>query len=181
MVAMQRYPSLSPAIQGIALRDRFAGSVLRMRGKSITWTAKLRPTPLSREYTVRITYALDRYPPRVKVLPQPASRPGKPLPHVYGDGTLCLHKFGEWSRDMLISDTTVPWTCEWLLHYEIWLATGEWHGGGEDPAGSEGSDDLSGPGDSRRDRRARRARWHRSSSRRRRRFQETETAGEADV
>ena len=29
---------------------------------------------------------------------------------------------------MLIVDTIVPWAAEWLLHYEIWLATGEWFG-----------------------------------------------------
>ena len=34
---------------------------------------------------------------------------------------------------MLMVDTTVPWTSEWLLNYEIWLATGTWYGGGEWP------------------------------------------------
>ena len=29
---------------------------------------------------------------------------------------------------MLIVDTIVAWAAEWLLHYEIWLATGEWFG-----------------------------------------------------
>ena len=32
---------------------------------------------------------------------------------------------------MLIATTTVPWAAEWLLHYELWLATdGTWCGGG---------------------------------------------------
>jgi hypothetical protein len=31
---------------------------------------------------------------------------------------------------MPIIDTIIPWTSEWLLHYECWLATGKWHGGG---------------------------------------------------
>lgn len=164
---MKPHASLSPAMQGSALLGRFPGSELSMHGRSITWTASLQPTPLSREYTVRLTYAPDGYPPRVKVLSQLASRPGEPLPHVYSDGSLCLHAAGEWSRDMLIADTTVPWACEWLLHYEIWLATGEWHGGGEDPALPAGSDDGNGAGASRRARRARRARsgprWFRRS------------------
>ena len=34
-------------------------------------------------------------------------------------------------RAMLIVDTIVPWTAEWLLHYEVWLATGEWLGDGD--------------------------------------------------
>ncbi|KGH44954.1 hypothetical protein IN07_20325 [Modestobacter caceresii] len=39
----------------------------------------------------------------------------------------------------LIADTVVPCISEWLFHYELWLSTGEWHGGGlhpeEEPAG----------------------------------------------
>jgi hypothetical protein len=34
---------------------------------------------------------------------------------------------------MSIADTIVPWTAEWLVHYEIWLMTGEWYGGGDWP------------------------------------------------
>lgn len=36
---------------------------------------------------------------------------------------------------MYVCDTIVPWTAEWLLNYELWLATGEWVGGGEHPQG----------------------------------------------
>jgi hypothetical protein len=62
-------------------------------------------------------------------------RPGESLPHVYGDGALCLHLAGEWSSDMLVVDSIIPWTAEWLINYEIWKATGEWHGGGQWPPG----------------------------------------------
>lgn len=155
---MRPHASLSPALQGAALLGRFAGSELSVHGQSITWTATLRPTPLSREYWVRLTYAPNGRSPRVRVLPQLPSRPGESLPHVYRDGSLCLHMLGEWSPDMFIADTIVPWACEWLLHYEIWLATGEWHGGGEDPAASAGLGDGNGASASRRARRARQAR-----------------------
>ncbi|MGH8092034.1 MAG: hypothetical protein ACREIF_00990 [Chthoniobacterales bacterium] len=39
---------------------------------------------------------------------------------------------------MRLADTIVPWTSRWLYFYEIWLATGEWMGGGipHDPPGS---------------------------------------------
>ena len=144
-------------MQGTALKGRFPGSELSMDGTSITWTATLRPTPLSREYTVRITYAAKGY-PRVEVLPRLPSRPGEPLPHVYANGALCLFMPGEWSQDMLIADTIVPWTCEWLVHYEILLATGEWHGGGHNPTGAAVPDGPQRGGGSRRDRRARQRR-----------------------
>ena len=133
---MRRNTSLNPLMQGVALKGRFPKSKLDVHRPSISWTATLSPTPLSREYTVRITYG-PKGSPRVAVLSRLPSRPGEPLPHVYADGSLCLFIRGEWSRDMLIADTIVPWTCEWLLHYEIWLVTGEWHGGGQSATGSE--------------------------------------------
>ena len=34
---------------------------------------------------------------------------------------------------MSIADTIVPGTAEWLVHYEIWLVTSEWYGGGDWP------------------------------------------------
>jgi hypothetical protein len=34
---------------------------------------------------------------------------------------------------MLMVDTTLPWTAEWLINYEIWRATGLWYGGGQYP------------------------------------------------
>ena len=74
---------------------------------------------------------------------------------------------------MFIADTIVPWACEWLLHYEIWLATGEWHGGGEHPSAGTAGGDSNG---ARRDRRARRQR-----SRRRERRPPGETAEAPDV
>jgi hypothetical protein len=61
-----------------------------------------------------------------------------PLPHVYFDdldptlSPLCLFDpaAGEWSRDDLISETTIPWAADWLACYEGWVATGRWYGGG---------------------------------------------------
>ena len=58
---------------------------------------------------------------------------------------------------MLIADTIVPWTCEWLVHYEIWFATGEWHGGGEGLEEEQGNDrSPDGTRDSRQEQRQRR-------------------------
>jgi hypothetical protein len=61
------------------------------------------------------------------------------LPHVYpnsGPGTkLCLWwpKQREWLPQMKLVDTYIAWTAEWLWHFEDWLATGVWAGGGEHP------------------------------------------------
>jgi hypothetical protein len=34
---------------------------------------------------------------------------------------------------MSMATTIVSWTSEWLLHYEVWRATGAWTGGGHEP------------------------------------------------
>ena len=127
---MRRRARVSAPVQAVALRGRFAGADVNVRRDKLTWTGKLRPSPLSREYTVRVTYRVGEF-PRVKTIPPLESRPSEPLPHFYREGLLCLHRTQDWSPDMLIADTIVPWASEWLIHYEIWLATGEWRGGGE--------------------------------------------------
>lgn len=104
-----------------------------MRRRRLSWVGKLRPTPLSAEYTVRISFSPDRFPRIYVLVPELATRPGESIPHMFTGGSLCLHKESEWSGEMFLVDTIVPWTCEWLAHYEVWLVTGVWYGGGEWP------------------------------------------------
>ena len=72
------------------------------------------------------------------VSPQLEPRDGESIPHVFGDGTLCLFRFKyhEWNATMSIAETMIPWTALWLYYYEIWHATGEWLGGGEHAEGN---------------------------------------------
>jgi hypothetical protein len=64
---------------------------------------------------------------------------GRKPPHIYpnsGKGTkLCLWLpyASDWTPHMNFGDTYIPWTAEWLYYFEVWLATGEWAGGGEHP------------------------------------------------
>lgn len=78
----------------------------------------------------------------MRIFDRLATREGESLPHVYSDGTLCLHLSGEWNEKMYLVDSIVPWTAEWLANYEIWLATGDWNGGGEWPLGRSPPDEL---------------------------------------
>ena len=100
--------------------------------RHLRFEGDLTPTPLSRTYTVAVTYNLTCR-PIVAVLAPPAvlRPPQEELPHTFEHDVLCLHLNGEWVPTMLLATTTVPWAVEWLLHYEIWLATGgTWCGGG---------------------------------------------------
>jgi hypothetical protein len=54
------------------------------------------------------------------------------LARAYKDDDLCLYypKKGERRSEFMIADYIVPWITMRLFFYEIWLATGEWRGGG---------------------------------------------------
>jgi hypothetical protein len=100
----------------------------------LVWTGTLVPTPLSRIYTVRITYSIREYPTVVVVDPPLQPDPDGYLPHFYSEeGCLCLHEADEWDPSMLIALTIVPWASEWLAHYELWKRTGQWYGNVEPP------------------------------------------------
>lgn len=104
----------------------------------LTWTGDIQPGPACDTYRVRITWDGRSSRPAVHVLsPNLTALLDEDIPHRFEGGNLCLHYNGEWDPTMLISETIIPWTSEWLLHYELWLATGEWLGGGHDPGGKQ--------------------------------------------
>ena len=136
-----RRSSLSAAQQAFALRARFPDVQGKLKAGRLVWTGSLEPTPLSRSYCVQIVFG-PRGQPQVRVLDELATREGRSLPHIYSNGTLCLHETDEWAATMSIADTIVPWAAEWLAQYEIWLVTGEWYGGGEWPPRRPGTPEL---------------------------------------
>ncbi len=115
---------------------------LKLRGRrtnAVRWIGNLRPQ--FQTYRVEIIHQIIDD-PIVRVLsPEltrlPDNKEGQ-LPHVYppaSDPTLCLYdpRADEWDNSMLISQTIVPWTLDWLACYELWLMTGKWTGGGRHP------------------------------------------------
>lgn len=107
---------------------------------SLTWRLSRRPSGLSREYDLRLTFSEGSSPsmyvdrPDLVLLAE-----GKTLPHVYSQRPtrLCLYLPGasEWRPWDRFDLTILPWTDLWLLHFEDWLARGckEWRGGGVHP------------------------------------------------
>jgi hypothetical protein len=123
----------SLAQQALALDARFPGGTATFNRSRLLWAASLSPTADSRIYTVTISYRLGAH-PEVRVTDPPLdTRLGESLPHIFRGGSLCLYREEDWSPRILLADSVVPWAAEWLLYYEIWLATGEWEGGGEWP------------------------------------------------
>lgn len=108
------------------------GQLVRNR---LIWECQLRPSAFSRQYLVRIDYHLGAFPITRVLDPVPRQlADGRKPPHVFAEpgDPLCLFYAAarEWNSSMLISKSIVPWACEWLFHFESWLFTGEWDGGG---------------------------------------------------
>ncbi len=129
---LQLKSRLSASQQSAILTQKCPSFRCVQRGREFVWEGTIQPRPLSVEYTVRIAYK-DKSFPKVMVVKPPIQlkNNGIPTPHLYKGGLLCLHLSEEWSGSDIIADTIVPWISLWLYYYEIWLATGEWLGGGE--------------------------------------------------
>lgn len=126
-------------IQAIRLTRAFPASTVRIRQHRLVWDGVLQPSLLSDSYHVRIEYRIGMR-PIATVYGDNLQRIDDPaLPHHYHVNPqrkqvqMCLHLPGEFNSSMLLVKTILPWASEWLLHYEVWLATGEWYGGGVHP------------------------------------------------
>lgn len=105
----------------------------------LIWKTTLQPSELSLAYEIKIVYTLGQSPRCTSYHPNHWhwQTVRNVCLHVYDHvkQQLCLY-YGparEWTPDKMIADTIVPWASEWLLHYEFWLVTGIWHGGGIHP------------------------------------------------
>jgi hypothetical protein len=121
-----------------AFGERFG---VRFHGPSARWRGSVTPFEGADTYLIEVEYKI-KHVPRVRVLSPELVRKqdGKRLPHTYPDEEgrrnpirPCLFVPDEWDPRDSIAATIIPWTCEWLLHYEVWLVTGEWRGGGIHP------------------------------------------------
>jgi len=115
-----------------ALRVMGVTKEIRIKKHKIEARLRLQPTPLSDTYLLGLSYNI-RTGPRVWIIsPDLVLPPRCRLPHVYDRNRLCLYypKDKEWTPQMLIADTIVPWASEWLLHYEFWSVNKIWSGGG---------------------------------------------------
>lgn len=107
----------------------------RRRPNCVRWEGWLQPMEYSDRYKIRVDLR-ERGIPKVYLLSHPIiNDEGERAPHLYEDDRLCLYQpaYKEWRSSMFIHETIIPWCSLWLFHYENWLITGEWFGGGEHP------------------------------------------------
>lgn len=135
MVRNNKAKPINIALQAMKIKSIFPDSKFDFNQNQLIWKYDLSPTPLSRTYSIKMIYTKGKHPDVFVTDPKLTLFQGeKKLPHVYNTSKqwLCLYvrKASQWNKSMFIADTIIPWISEWLFHYECWLATGVWHGGG---------------------------------------------------
>ena len=109
-----------------------------LRPGTFTWRFKATPSPIGRDYDIRIEFKQNASPeifvdaPDLHTLAE-----GRRIPHLYQQTPprLCLYlpKQYEWKSWMRLDQTIVPWTALWLFYFEEWLVSDDWKGGGVHP------------------------------------------------
>lgn len=115
-----------------------------LRKGRLIWEGRFQPTPCGSTYLVRIEYRPPSHPKVYLISPELVrSRDGQDFNHVYKDGQLCLYdtRESEWTHEMGLARSIVPWTIQWLYFYDVWLKTGIWCGD-EAPHSSDKDADL---------------------------------------
>lgn len=117
-------------------RDFSFGESKIVNSKTLQWIGTLKSSPIGDDYKVKLIYELGKNPNIYVLEPTPLKlvEGRKSLPHVYDHKKqrLCLFypDWKEWNSSKSIAQTVMVWAIEWLYHYELWLITGEWLGGG---------------------------------------------------
>jgi hypothetical protein len=126
-------------MQLLLLQRRFpegAGIIARSR---LVWDQSLQPHALAHRYQCRLEHKLQGYPslccldPALSVLAD-----GRTLPHVNSrmePVEMCLFMRNSecWNDGMVLADIVLPLAFYWLAHFEDWLYSGVWRGGGTHP------------------------------------------------
>jgi hypothetical protein len=110
----------------------------QLRPGQFAWRYVATPSPMSRDYEVRIDFKQGNAPRIFVEAPNlHGLSGGRRIPHLYDQKPprLCLYlpRTFEWQSWMRLDQTIVPWTTLWLFYFEEWLASGDWKGGGMHP------------------------------------------------
>lgn len=143
----------SPHAQIEAMRKMWPSFKLEQSARGLQWTGYLQPK--SQIYTVKILWDDKWFDRPYVMLIEPRLRPRLPeewrsIPHLlFSDSApeasgLCLFDPDglEWTPADLIAETTIKWTSEWLLYYELWHLTGHWLAPGIGPETTRGAQEL---------------------------------------
>ena len=123
--------------QAAGLKGLYPDGVCTARRNQLVWIGEITPSPLSRTYKMELDYKFKGTPKTYVVEPKLVLPKGRQRPHLYSDTRICLYYPDQWKPWMCLAKTIIPWASEWFFFYEIWLATGEWRGGGIHPVSNK--------------------------------------------
>lgn len=131
----QKIKKMPIGLQAGLLKSMYSGSkVATSHDMALSWQFEISPSPLSDTYKVRLDYRIGQSPKVYVLTPLSLAKNTTRLPHVYEQKTqrLCLYypDGQQWNASMPLAKTIVPWIYDWPYHYEIWLGSGVWQGGG---------------------------------------------------
>ena len=136
-------------MKGAYLKKVFPDSVFEITKHDLEmiWEGDIQPSLISNIYRIRVIFSRSKKPVIRVITPTLKTFESQRLPHTYSHEKqeLCLYypDANEWNNGLYIAKTILPWTSEWLLHYEIWSITGEWQGGGKHPNTKEKKEKFS--------------------------------------
>ena len=106
--------------QMMTLRAAYPSASCELRNGTLFWFGKVKPTSLSREYNVALTYSNSQV-PKVWVIGEELQKIDDPnFPHKYEIDPqnnmvrICLYRYREFTKDKFLANTIIPWTVEWL-------------------------------------------------------------------
>lgn len=145
-MANKKFQKIKPipiAVQKCNMRAMYKNIIVKdSKGVALKMILKVQPSEYSKYYYVILEYNSLQTKPKAYINSEQLEVEDlESIPHKYGIKdlhgkkyiNLCLNYINEWKSTMNIADTIVPWICEWLYFYEIWLITGKWCGGGKHP------------------------------------------------
>lgn len=102
--------------------------------KGLVAIGQVQPNSNGDSYRTRIEYKIGKA-PRVWIeSPELVSRCGEKIPHMYSQERVCCFKPGaDWDWSMSVAGYIPGRVSQWLYFYELWHATGIWHGRGIHP------------------------------------------------
>lgn len=134
-----KHKNISLVIQSFLINQKYPESKCEIKKNQLIWQGKIKPTPLSREYNIKIICKENARPQVILYGNKIEGIDRKDFPHHFKidkdkqEVYLCLHLPKEFNYSYFVCDTIILWTQEWLYFYEVWLSTGEWRGGGHTP------------------------------------------------
>ena len=131
--------TLSLAQQKLVLTRLGFTNYCEIHNGQLHWSGQIRPTPFSNSYEVRILYKIGKAPDIYLYDSNGISGIDRAdFPHYFKKSEsrdwvqICVYKADEFTKYKYIAKTLVMWSAEWLYHFECWLYTGKWEGGGHE-------------------------------------------------